>query len=757
MHIDGRPVTVPKGTKVIRAAEQIGVAIPRFCDHPLLDPVAACRQCMVEVPDAGNGRGMKPQPACALDAGDGMVVRTGDTSAAARAAQAGMLEFLLINHPLDCPVCDKGGECPLQNQAMTDGRGESRYEGVKRHYPKPVALTRNLLLDRERCVLCQRCTRFGEQISGDNILSLTERGARSQIGIGPDTYVSYFEGNVTQICPVGALTSVDYRFQARPFDLVSTTTTCENCAAGCTLRVDQRHGRITRRLAGNDPSVNEEWSCDKGRFGFWYGADALTTPLVRRDGELVPASWPEALQAAADGLRSLRSAVGVLPGGRLTMENAVAYAVFARGVLGTGSVDARTRPGATAEEWAFLLRRLPGAGVTYADLETARQVVLVALEPEDECPMIFLRLRKAIRRGTAVTTVAPVMTHGSRKLSATVVAAAPGGEAAALSGVQADADTIVLVGERAGQVPGLLTAVESFAAGAGARLAWVPRRAGELGAIAVGCRPDGTGLSAAQMLEEAGRGNIGLLVGGVDLDDMDDPAAARQAVEKAKFVVSLEQRPSAVAERADVVLPVAALSQQAGSFLSWTKQVRPVAAVVAPAPMTDRRILGELAVLMGGQLGLPTLADAGKVVADLMHSWAAMTPPTKVPASRAAVAPRATGPVLATHRTLLAGSRCLDGSSLSSRPPVALAGAQVIRAAGLTVGADVAVTGPDGVTVVVPLAGEAAVGNVVWLADAPWAAGTPVTVTSTGTAGPAHHRAPHTTSPVVAIPPGGER
>ncbi|MDR1078064.1 MAG: (2Fe-2S)-binding protein, partial [Propionibacteriaceae bacterium] len=221
--IDGVEVSVPKGTLIIRAAELAGVAIPRFCDHPLLEPVGACRQCLVEIPDAGNGRGFpKPQPSCTMPVADGMQVKSQQTSTQAAQAQRDVLELMLINHPLDCPICDKGGECPLQNQALEHGPGQSRYDGVKRTYPKPIALSPQLLLDRERCVLCARCTRFSEQISGDPLLGLLERGAKQQVGVWSDApYNSYFSGNVVQICPVGALTSQAYRFSARPFDLVS--------------------------------------------------------------------------------------------------------------------------------------------------------------------------------------------------------------------------------------------------------------------------------------------------------------------------------------------------------------------------------------------------------------------------------------------------------------------------------------------------------------------------------------------------------
>ncbi|HEY3712976.1 MAG TPA: 2Fe-2S iron-sulfur cluster-binding protein, partial [Jatrophihabitantaceae bacterium] len=285
--IDGFEISVPKGTLLIRAAEQLGLQIPRFCDHPLLEPAGACRQCLVEVTDMGNGRGMpKPAASCTTTVMPGMVIKTQLTSPVADKAQQGVMEMLLINHPLDCPICDKGGECPLQNQAMSNGRAETRFHDIKRTFPKPIAVSSNVLLYRERCVLCQRCTRFSDEIAGDPFIDLLERGAEQQIGTASDTpFHSYFSGNTVQICPVGALTSASYRFRSRPFDLLSTDTTCEHCASGCSLRADWRRGKVTRRLAGSDPEVNEEWNCDKGRWAFHNGvqADRILTPLVRNE------------------------------------------------------------------------------------------------------------------------------------------------------------------------------------------------------------------------------------------------------------------------------------------------------------------------------------------------------------------------------------------------------------------------------------------------------------------------------------------
>uniref|UniRef100_UPI0013B05702 2Fe-2S iron-sulfur cluster-binding protein n=1 Tax=Janibacter anophelis TaxID=319054 RepID=UPI0013B05702 len=325
--IDGVAVSVPKNTLVIRAAEQAGIEIPRFCDHPLLEPVGACRQCLVEVatPDReGNVKPMpKPQASCTMTVSPGMQVRTQHTSAVADKAQQGVMELLLINHPLDCPVCDKGGECPLQNQSMTNGRATSRFEDVKRTYPKPINISSQVLLDRERCVLCARCTRFSDQVAGDPFIALVERGALQQVGIYEEQpFESYFSGNTVQICPVGALTGAAYRFRSRPFDLVSTPDVCEHCADGCSIRTDHRRGTVLRRMAGNDPQVNEEWNCDKGRWAFTHASlgDRFEFPMVRGvGGDLRVVSWQEALHAAATGLRAAQEH-GVLVGGRVGVE-----------------------------------------------------------------------------------------------------------------------------------------------------------------------------------------------------------------------------------------------------------------------------------------------------------------------------------------------------------------------------------------------------------------------------------------------------
>jgi len=657
--IDGVQVSVPKDTLVIRAAEQAGVQVPRFCDHPLLAPVGACRQCLVDIPDAGNGRGFpKPQASCTLPVAEGMVVNTQATSPAADKAQQGIMEFLLVNHPLDCPVCDKGGECPLQNQAMSNGRGETRFEGVKRTYPKPINLSAQVLLDRERCVLCARCTRFSEQIAGDPFIALVERGALQQVGIyEKEPLQSYFSGNTIQICPVGALTSAEYRFRSRPFDLVSTPSIAEHDSCGSAIRVDHRRGKVMRRLAGNDPEVNEEWITDKDRFAFAYAQqpDRLTYPQVREDGELRPASWPEAFAVAARGLAAA-GAVGVLPGGRITAEDAFAYSTFARVALGTNDVDFRARP-LSSEEADFLAADValthPDTGApTYADLESASLVVLAGLEPEDEAGAIFLRLRKAHQQhGTRVLAVAPYRSRGLRKMGGQAVIAAPGEEAAVLESLVEQAEygvdktAVILVGERLATSPGALSAAAALARRTGARLAWVPRRAGDRGAVEAGCLPnllpggrpvtdpaarvdaaaswgvdtlpDQPGRDADAIVAALVGGELGgLVIGGVDPDDTANPAATRAAIAAASFVVALELRETEVTRAADVVFPVAPASDKAGTFVTWEGRPRPFEAVFSnPASLPDLRILAgiadELGALgVGRPIGFRTVAEA---------------------------------------------------------------------------------------------------------------------------------------------------
>jgi NADH-quinone oxidoreductase subunit G len=755
--IDDQKVTVPKGTLIIRAAEQIGIEIPRFCDHPLLDPVAWCRQCLVEV----EGQ-RKPQPSCAVAGTDGMVVRTQHTSEVADKAQEMVMELLLINHPLDCPVCDKGGECPLQNQAMTHGRAETRFEEAKRVFPKPINISSQVLLDRDRCIMCARCTRFSNEIAGDVFIEMMDRGALQQVGIYADEpFDSYFSGNTVQICPVGALTGASYRFRARPFDLVSTPSVCEHCASGCAQRTDHRRGKVTRRMAGNDPQVNEEWNCDKGRWAFTYATqrDRITTPMVRDSsdpgGALVPSSWPNALAVAARGLAAARGRTGVLVGGRVTAEDAYGYAKFTRVALDSDDIDFRARPH-SAEESAFLTARIAAqSGVSYADLEAAPAVVLAGFEPEEESPIVFLRLRKAARKNqTRVFAVAPFADRAVAKMSGTLLPTVPGAEAATLNDLHdgkigallSQPGAVVLVGERLAAAPGALSAAVRLADATGARLAWVPRRAGERGALDAGAlagllpggRPLGDAAARSQVCEHwhvddlpstpgrdteailaaaADQTLDALLVGGVEPGDLADPAAALAALDATGFLVSLELRHSDVTDRADVVFPVAPATDKAGTFVNWEGRHRGFDVTLGDTgALSDLQVLHAVADEMGVALGLPTVAAACDELARL-GSWdgGRDDAPDVRPHQRPQPGPGEA--VLASWRMLLDAGRMQDGEENlagTARKPVVRLSADTASEIGAAAGDLVRVATSSG-SISLPLAITDMPPHVVWL------------------------------------------
>jgi len=817
--IDDVELDVPAGTLVIRAAEQAGIRIPRFCDHPLLEPVAACRQCLVEVgmPDRNTGelRFMpKPQPSCAQTVTPGMVVKTQHTSEVARRAQEGVMEFLLINHPLDCPICDKGGECPLQNQAMSEGRESSRFIDAKRTYRKPLKLTSQILLDRERCILCQRCVRFGKEIAGDPFLDLQGRGGGTaptehhhfmgeQVGsfdtavldyfnpqekdnvkagisgpygqegiigslnegdLAPNdrdvsgrAFASYFSGNIIQICPVGALTSNDYRFRARPFDLVSTASVTEHDASGSAIRVDIRRGEVLRRLAGNDPEVNEEWITDKDRFAFkWSGVQRLNTPFVRENGQLVPTSWSDALDRVHRALAGLSGdQVGFLPGGRLSFEDAWAWSKFARSVVGSDSIDMRSRSH-SEEERSFLAAHVAGSGlgVTYSQLENAGQVLLVGLEPEDECGAIFLRMRKATRKGKLrVASLAPMTSRGLAKLSGELLRCAPGTEVEVAAEIREGGEFadlasrldggVILVGERASRTPGLLSEVVRLAERTHCRIQWVPRRAGERGGVEAGLLPGllpfgralasqeareslawgeipaQRGLDATQMLEAAADGRVkALVVGGVDLRDFDDPAGARKALDQVDFLVSLEVRRSEVTDRADVILPVAPPLEKNGTFINWEGRLRPFGQAIASRSQTDRLVFDALASEFGVDLGLHDLVGLYDQVNPLMH-WNGQREEF-LPATASELVEVGQGEaLLATHKPMLDAGRLQDGATMlagSARRPVVFASRATVAGLGIDEGEELTLSTQRG-SITLPLQFADLPDGVVWVPE----------------------------------------
>ena len=650
--IDGKEVTVPKGTMIIRAAEQVGVEIPRFCDHPYLEPAGACRQCYVQI----EGQ-PKLATSCTVAVAPGMVVTTQNTSEPVRQAQVANLEFLLLNHPLDCPVCDRGGECPLQDQALAFGPGESRFTEAKRTYPKPIPMSPLIGLDRERCVLCARCTRFCDQISGDRFLELYARGAGERVAIAAgEDLRSPFSGNVVQICPVGALTATPYRFVARPFDLTSVDSVCRHCSAGCAVRVDQRRGEVVRVLARENPDVNDAWICDKGRFAFQHddAAGRLTTPLVRDHG-LEPTSFGEALTAVADACRGAR--VGVITGGRLLDEDAYALSKLARIVLRTNDVDHRRAPHGGAAE---LVGATGADAVTYRDVERASVIVVAGLDAEQEVPILHLRLRKAAKRSARIVVVASRRTRLHDVAEHVLVG--PGAQAAALAAIAAGTDAegvgaalaaageggVVLAGARLAEHEGAADAALAVARAHGARFAWVPRRAGDHGALRAGVHPalgpGGRRLDVAQeraeleavwgpvMVQEPGRDateilraaanhelDVLYLVGVDPLRDAPDGALARRALQNVPTVIVQSLELGDLEPFASVFLPAASFLEREGHVSDWegrSQRVRPLR-TSAGISRPDWEIFAGLAAASGGDLGFDTLDELHEEMARL--------------------------------------------------------------------------------------------------------------------------------------------
>ena len=767
--IDGVEVQVPKGTLIIRAAEQIGTIVPRFCDHPLLDPVGACRQCVVEVEGAP-----KPVMSCTQPVAPDMIVKTHLTSELARRGQEGTLELLLVNHPLDCPMCDKGGECPLQDQALAHGRNTSTFIDQKRKYDKPVAVSPQVLLDRERCVLCARCTRFSEQISGDPFIELFERGALEQVAIYEDEpYHSYFSGNVIQICPVGALTSTTYRFKARPFDVVTAPSVCDGCASGCTQTVQARRGEVQRQLARTNMAVNEMWNCDKGRFGFTHltHPQRLTVPMERVDGELVETTWSSALRRIAAAVTASHEAgpgrTALLTGGRLADEDAYVAARFARSVLATDLVEHRTRfaPADEAPSRAALLTAGVGAGrnATFADLEAAPVVLVAGLDPEEEAPIVHLRLRKAWRAGTTrLVPVGPAL-GTLADLAWRRVVCAPGDEATALTGVTAslatrdgdvataladaaatDAAPVVLVGERAGA--GTLAAAAALAHAVGGKVGFVPRRSGDTGGLLAGLAPgmlpggrlltdaaDRTEVEAvwgalpatptgdtvtglAGILEAAAAGHVDVLhLAGVDLArDADAPALAERALAtvaaSGTVVVQDLALTDTAARYADVVLPVTATQERAGTRTNWEGRAQRFSrAVDGPSTSQDDwEVFVQVAAVLGRDLGANGL-DAVRAQMDTLGLRAtphALPAVDATPADAAADGEAADGALVAVVRTLLldrgtmlAGADDLLATARAASVTLARRDAD---AHGIADGDTVAVRGGSGVTLELP-------------------------------------------------------
>jgi NADH-quinone oxidoreductase subunit G len=662
--IDGQEVQAPRGELLIKVAQNHGSYIPRFCWHERMKPVGMCRMCLVEVEGM---RGM--QISCATPVSDGMVVNT--QSPNVKAVQDGVLEFLLINHPLDCPVCDRGGECPLQDQTLAFGPGESRFVEEKRHFEKPVPISDLVLLDRERCIQCGRCTRFAAEIAGDPMIDFGERGGNTQVITYPhEPFSSYFSGNTVQICPVGALTASAYRFRARPWDLQTVETSCQTCSVGCRGALQSTSNRIVRFLGVDSEAVNQGWLCDKGRYGYeWvHSAERVRAPMVRKHGEMVEVSWPEALDAAAAGLRDALdtkgpSSIALLGGARGTNEDAYVWARFAKSVLGTDNVDAQLGDGLPAE----VVLGLPGA--TIADLDHARAVVLVAPDLREELPVLHLRVRRAaVELGVPVIEIAPRATGLTRDVTA-VLRHAPGEAGAmaeqfarALAGdgtasgsgsiekaVSAldgrDGDVVVVLGRQslAESPESVVQAAAALAAVPGVKFLSALRRGNVRGALDLGLTPGflpgrvtldagrdhftgawgrvpaERGLDAAGVLEAAAAGTVDTLVllGSDLVEDFPDRIRMRAGLDALRFVVAVGAFPGDAADTADVFLPTSVWGEKTGSTTNLEGRVMRQARLITPegTTMADWRIAQELAARFDAEFGLETVEDVQDEIA----------------------------------------------------------------------------------------------------------------------------------------------
>ncbi|HEX6312509.1 MAG TPA: NADH-quinone oxidoreductase subunit NuoG, partial [Acidimicrobiia bacterium] len=647
--VDGRELEVPNGEFLIKAVQDHGVFIPRFCWHERMKPVGMCRMCLVEIEGM---RGL--QISCATTVGDGMVVHTQND--AVKKAQDGVLEFLLINHPLDCPVCDRGGECPLQDQTLAFGPGESRFIEEKRHFEKPVSISDLVLLDRERCIQCGRCTRFAAEIAGDPLIDFGGRGNHTEVITYPDDpFTSYFSGNTVQICPVGALTATPYRFKARPWDLATSETSCTMCSVGCRGALQSTSNQLVRMLGVDSEPVNQGWLCDKGRFSYeWQQSPRrFREPLVRRGGHLLEASWPEALDAAAEGLRRARdehgpASIAVLGGARGTNEDAYAWARLAKGVLRTDNVDAQLGDGLPPA----VVLGLPRA--TIGDCDAASAIVLLAPDLKEELPVLYLRLRRATEElGVPLLDVA-ARDHGLTSYAEATVRHRPGEVAGAARDIVDHArdlaagrsgDVVVVLGRPSLAEPpgGIVQVAAALAEQPNVRFLSALRRGNVHGALDLGLAPgflpgrvtlgagrehftgawggapEAPGLDATGILQAAAQGRLQALVilGSNALADFPDRTLARNALANIPFVVAVGGFVTAASEHAHVALPVALWGEKEGSTTNLEGRVMRVSQQVTPSgtPMADWRVATELALRLGADFDLVTVEEVQDEIA----------------------------------------------------------------------------------------------------------------------------------------------
>ena len=687
--INGRAVEAKPGQLLIDACEHSGAFVPHFCYHPRMSLVGMCRQCIVEVEDP---RGKALVVSCMTPVAEGQVVST--TSEPARRAQEGVLELLLANHPLDCPVCDKGGECPLQDQAFSHGPGESRYVEEKRHYEKPIPISDLVYLDRERCILCDRCTRFASEVAGDPLISFTSRGSNTQVMTFPDEpFSSYFSGNTVQICPVGALTASPYRFKARPWDLEQVETTCTTCSVGCRTVVQSSRDELVRYQGVDIESVNWGWLCDRGRFNFESvnSKNRVGTPLVRKDGSLAETTWASALDAAGRTLRVVindkgANAVGIIGGARGTNEDAYAWARFAD-ALGITARDAQLGDGLPAEVFA-----LPQA--TIAETCESSTIVLLAPDLKEELPVLYLRLRDAAEKRKTRIMEFSSRASGLSDYAWKSIRHEPGDQPRVVSEALASPEiaaqlargsvTVVVGRGNLAESPefALLAVGAVMKAKPDARVLPVVRRGNVRGAVTAGLvsATDGDTNSILAAVA-AGKVECLVLLGADPLVDVPDADLARRAFASVKHVIAVDTFVTESARHAEVFLPAAAYAEKVGTTTNCEGRISDIAQKITTAGTArpDWMIAAELALELGKDLGfgsyaelhdamtsnIPAFAPAADAKA-VRHEGVVAVHPSPV---RITAAPKPAAPRLSHHFRLLVSRVLYDRATATAESP----------------------------------------------------------------------------------------
>ncbi|HXF98430.1 MAG TPA: molybdopterin-dependent oxidoreductase [Gaiellaceae bacterium] len=649
--VDDRRVQVPKGTGLVEAAQAAGIEIPVFCYEPRLGPpIGACRMCLVEIEGIP-----KLQAGCTLTVQEGMVVRTAQTSAKAAEGQEATLEFILVNHPLDCPVCDKGGECPLQDLTFRYGPGATRMRFRKLTFDKPIPLSPLIALDRERCILCYRCTRFSEEVAEDGQLVARNRGARSEIATFEDVpYRAPFTGNVIELCPVGALTSTLYRFEGRPWDTQEVPTVCAACPVGCNVTATIREGKVKRILSRNHPEIDRGWLCDKGRFTYPYlrAGDRITAPLRRGPRGLAETTWEEALDAAEELLREAGAGTVTALSGSETTE--IAYALGRLLRVGLGAHSA-VLPEATSD--ALEAFRLPLSAIAEAEL-----VVVVGDDPVVErAPIVDLWLREARRRGAEIAVFGPTGTHPL----------GPGGAAEACRRL---ADPGHELGRRLRAAERAVLIWSGPGGGGGARVAELAHALGfegkpGCGAFHLPASPNARGVAmawaAAADEDEAEVEHVRLLF--VSGDDAASDPAVRALAERADATIVVTMFHGLAAGWADLILPATGWLEREGTSMNLEGRLQRLRRAVLPPCPDELGWISELAARFGVEVSPYAALVYEEVAARLFRDLSlaelglraplparkpyAAPPPATTPASQPA-APAEEEPFLGTLRLL---------------------------------------------------------------------------------------------------------